>query len=242
MPVGFVFFDAASTLLTPHPGIGYHYEKVARRHGIDVSGGDLEAQFVPAWTRAREARRGQSGPAYGRTLDEAFAFWMDVVRDCFSLAGLEPPESREFYRDLFETFAHANAWRLYDDVEPTLGLLESRGIPFGVLSNWDPRLRPVLEEFGLLPRLAALVISSEAGCEKPQREIFEIARERTGGFAPAEIALIGDSLEKDALGAMAAGWQHCLVCRKAPLETLPDDVQGSAGLLEAVKKLVLSQN
>ena len=41
-----------------------------------------------------------------------------------------------------------------------------------VISNFDKRLRRVLEDLGIAGRFERIFISSEIGCEKPDPEIF----------------------------------------------------------------------
>lgn len=200
-----VTFDAGGTLLAPHPSVGVIYREVALRHGGDLPEAALDRGFHAAFgTVAKDA----SVPdPEARERD----FWKRVVRR--SLEGLEgrPPRDFEaFFADLWETFAHAGRWRLLDGAVPLLETLRGRGFRLGVLSNWDRRLHPVLEGAGLRAFFDAVVISSEAGCEKPDPGIFRVAERLLG--TPASACLhIGDSRRHDLAGARGAGWRALLV-------------------------------
>lgn len=87
----------------------------------------------------------------------------------------------------------------------TLGGLRERGIRVGVGTDMTARLQFLkLERLGLLEYVNFLVSSEEAGAEKPDVRIFRRCVEKAG--VPAGCCLfVGDSLEKDARGAAAAG-------------------------------------
>lgn len=207
-----VFFDAGFTLLKPDPGIGHHYADVARDYGVEASPAAIDAAFHQVWKSARIAQQGTGRLCYGRDRAEALVFWSGVVRHCLEHAGATPPEDPEYYRTVFDRFEEARCWRVYDDVESALALVEALGLRAGVLSNWDVRLHRVVEALGLKPRLEPVVISSDVGVEKPDGAIFEAA-ERLTGCRPEELALIGDEPKADGEGARARGWRQCLVWR-----------------------------
>jgi len=91
------------------------------------------------------------------------------------------------------------------DVIPTLIALRDKGCKIGVVSNgrsvkqWEKIIRLGLHHF-----FHTVVISEEAGCEKPDPHIFEFALDELS-VKPREAAYVGDSLESDVLGANRAG-------------------------------------
>lgn len=230
----FIYFDAGFTLLRPSPSVGFHYAARAAAHGFAADAAALDANFLRAWKVCR-ARQNSPLP-HGADLPEARAFWTKVVRECFLLAGATPPDRPAYYDEVFELFADASAWALYDDVEAALGVLDARGIPYGVLSNWDLRLRSILRGMGLLPRLASLVLSCEVGAEKPSPVIFEAALRATGLSDPAALGMIGDEPEADGHGALRAGWRQCLVLRDSPAAAPP--LSSARGLPEVISTLL----
>jgi putative hydrolase of the HAD superfamily len=74
----------------------------------------------------------------------------------------------------------------------------------GVVSNFYGNVHRVLDEAELTPLLATIVDSSVVGVRKPDPVIFTLAVERLG-VEPAEVLYVGDSFEKDIVGAHAAG-------------------------------------
>jgi putative hydrolase of the HAD superfamily len=235
----FIYFDIGFTLLRPVPSVGFHYAEAAARHGLVVQAEHLDAAFVPAWRAARKAAAISDALPYGRNLEEALQFWTVVVREVFANAGYKPlPEDSPYYREVFDHFARGECWALYPDVEEALAILEGEGIPFGALSNFDPRIRQILEETGLGPRLSRIITSSEVGAEKPDPAIFRHAREVLKPHEAARIALIGDEPEADGHGAHRAGWQQCLVLRGGQAAAEPPLCSEST-LPAAVRRLLL---
>ena len=84
--------------------------------------------------------------------------------------------------------------------------LRSRGVPTAVVSNTihGPIERRLLKLYGFEGLFDALVFSSEVGLRKPRTEIFRAALD-TLGADPARTVHVGDNVEADVEGALAAG-------------------------------------
>ena len=199
-----VTFDAAGTLLRPHPSVGAVYREVALRHGRDYAEENLNREFRRAFHAVSKDTRVLDPEARERD------FWRRVVLEAVNALGGPPNDFGEFFAELWETFAHGARWRVFPDAAATLAELRARGYLLGVLSNWDGRLHTVLAETGLRPFFHAVVISSEAGAEKPDAGIFRAA-EAALRTRPDECLHVGDSRQHDVVGAQAAGWRVLLV-------------------------------
>ena len=106
-----------------------------------------------------------------------------------------------------EHAAWAPARKVASMSEALLDSLHDRGLKTGLVSNaWDPRwlLERDLDEMGLLPRLDAIVFSSEVGVRKPRPEIFYRALDDLG-VEPVRAMFVGDRLEADIKGAAELG-------------------------------------
>jgi putative hydrolase of the HAD superfamily len=106
-----------------------------------------------------------------------------------------------------EHAAWAPARKVASMSEALLDSLHDRGLKTGLVSNaWDPRwlLERDLDEMGLLPRLDAIVFSSEVGVRKPRPEIFYRALDALG-VEPSRAMFVGDRLEADIKGAAELG-------------------------------------
>jgi phosphoglycolate phosphatase-like HAD superfamily hydrolase len=71
-------------------------------------------------------------------------------------------------------------------------------------SNWDVSLHEQLERTGLTPLLDGALSSAEVGAPKPDPEIFARAL-ALAGASPEEALHVGDDVEADVGGALAAG-------------------------------------
>jgi HAD superfamily hydrolase (TIGR01509 family) len=106
-----------------------------------------------------------------------------------------------------EHAAWAPARKVASMSEALLDSLHDRGLKTGLVSNaWDPRwlLERDLDEMGLLPRLDAIVFSSEVGVRKPRPEIFYRALDALG-VEPGRTMFVGDRLKADIKGAAELG-------------------------------------
>jgi putative hydrolase of the HAD superfamily len=190
-----VTFDVGSTLIEAWPSVGAVYAQVAAQYGGAVlQPEEMERRFREAFEAT--GRRAHSRSDWERIVDAAFAGLVAA------------PPSRTFFPALYERFARASAWRIFDDVLPALAALRARGLRLGVISNWDERLRALLEDLGLAPQFEVLIVSSEVGVPKPERGIFDAALRALA--LPGDAVLhVGDDWALDVQGARAAG-MHAL--------------------------------
>ena len=197
-----VTFDVGGTLIDPWPSVGHIYAQVAAEHGLEnLSAEVLNQRFLAAW-------RARSG------LVQTESAWAEIVDEVF-LGLVEQPPRQTFFPALYQRFSEPGAWRIYEDVLPTLQALSKRGLRLGVISNWDDRLRPLLGRLGLTNHFQTLVISCEADSAKPAPAIFQEAAGQlvVGGGA---ILHVGDSLEMDVQGARNAGFNAVQIVRPSP--------------------------
>ena len=201
-----VFFDAGGTLLRPAEPVGQTYARLAEHYGWRAEVTKMEDGFRTAWNQRRIEGAGADS-VLGR------AGWRKIVE--FSLRAAEVPEKfpvEDYFHEVYEHFARPDAWRAYPDTEGVLGELKRRGLKTGLLSNWDARLRKVLQGFDWAEHLDPVLISEEVGSEKPGSVIFREAEKR-GDLTSGECVLIGDDPISDRRGAESAGWRWALVRR-----------------------------
>lgn len=190
MNIRAVTFDVGGTLIEPWPSVGQVYAEVAARFGVmDIAPDWLTDNFMHVWKTRID-------------FDYSRESWFAIVRETFGAAAARLPA--EYFPAVFERFAEADAWRVYNDVLPTLIALTRRSLKLGVVSNWDDRLRPLLVRLGLAPYFSSLVISYEVGAAKPDPRVFRRAAAELA-VAPGELLHVGDSRELDVLGARKIG-------------------------------------
>ena len=98
-------------------------------------------------------------------------------------------------------------------------------------SNWDVSLHEQLDRTGLTPLLDGALSSAEVGAPKPDPEIFARAL-ALAGARPEEALHVGDDVEADVGGALAAGLEPVLIDRDGTLDgaagRAPDRLAGRA--------------
>lgn len=192
-----ISIDVHGTLALPHPSVGAVYHAHAQRHGIACELAELEAGFLPAF---RAVYRTWDIP-YGRDQDDARVFWDAVIDATF--AGRSTPALRE---ELFAFFGTGRCWRPLPGTHELLEALRATGLPLYAASNFDARVRGILEDLGLTG-FQRLVISAEVGAAKPDPAMLQLVCD-DAGCEPTELLHIGDSEREDggACAALGCDW------------------------------------
>lgn len=96
--------------------------------------------------------------------------------------------------------------------------LTHQQVQIGLLTNMYPRMFPLIKERNLLPPVAwdIVVDSTQVGCQKPEREIFEIAQKKAN-VQGEEILFVDNSLE-NVEAAKLYGWQTFLYDSAHPVD------------------------
>lgn len=216
-----ITFDAAGTLMAPHPSVGEVYAEVLAGLGYEVAPETLEQQFRVSF---KTLKRDQPEAVLDRE------GWRTIVNG--ALNGLTPDDDFDRQFDaLWNAFAEPHRWRLLPGVADTLASLHQRGLRLFVLSNNDSRLHGILDGLGAGQYFEGVFVSAELGAEKPSRKIFQLAQERIG--APSETILhVGDSPVEDIQGALEAGWRAALIGPKAGTTAVIPILSRAANLAE----------
>lgn len=99
---------------------------------------------------------------------------------------------------------------LVDGAMDVVKALKERGCKIGILSNGFRGVQhQKLTSSGLKPYIDIMVLSDDVGVNKPDRRIFDHARELAGEPARS-LLMVGDNPHTDIAGAVDAGWQAML--------------------------------
>ena len=195
-----VFFDAAGTLFHLNGTVGEHYALVGREVGLELNAETLDRAFHSAW-KGISPRPAIDGPRANDDKD----WWRDLVETVFDevAPSVGDLDRDNFFEVAYEHFAEAGVWQLYPDVIDVLQAL-SPTLRLAVVSNFDGRLRMILEQLGISKFFSFVFISSELGADKPDPEIFRRAL-RFIDLPPNEVLHAGDDPERDWKAAEEAG-------------------------------------
>ena len=196
-----IFFDAAGTLFRLTQSVGENYALVGRGMGLALEAAALDAAFSHSWERLPP--RPQNGVPRA---DDDKSWWRELVFDVLEQVApqLHELDRDNFFEVAYEHFAEAGVWESYPETLETLERIAGR-FHLAVLSNFDARLRLILEQLGLSKFFPGRVfLSSELGFDKPNPQIFRRACALLK-LKPDECLHVGDDPERDWRAARAAG-------------------------------------
>ena len=195
-----IFFDAVGTLFRLTNTVGDHYAYVGRQVGLNLDAQNLDRAFHTAWKQmpqraAIDAPRENDDKAWWREL-------VDLVLEQVA-PSLSELDRDNFFEVAYEHFAEAGVWELYPEVPGVLEQLRPR-FELAVISNFDGRLRLILQHLGISKFFSHVFISSELGADKPDPEIYR-RTVRLMKLHPNEVLHVGDDSQRDWEAATAAG-------------------------------------
>lgn len=209
-----VLFDFHNTLV--HAGSLTAW--VADSGGEDVAADERErvlAVLPDVWARADARWPGASWDLNPSEHRRAF------TRVLQAEAGCSPALATALYNSM------PNQWQLAQGVAPLFTRLCRNGIRIGIVSNIAIDIRPVLDQWGLLGLLDAVVLSFEVGMVKPDPAIFLLAAEAIDRH-PAECLMVGDAPAID--GAASRVGMHSLIVPKGDAGPRLDAVAPLCGM------------
>lgn len=186
-----VFFDLYETLITEFDADWKPHPTVADRLGIDAG------VFEREWRASRPARNTGA-------LD-----YPSALRDICRKVDRRVNDGliRQLYAERLTAKAVPFA-RLDDDVLAALEAIRSMGLRTGLISNCAPDEVVAWGSSALRGLLDDAVFSYQVGCQKPEREIYELAC-RGLGVAPEQSLFVGDGASAELSGAAQVGMTPC---------------------------------
>lgn len=140
-----------------------------------------------------------------------------ILQKLLAEYGFEEVPDRVLEEGLKNLYGVSQAqWIPEEDALPTLKVLRKNGLRLGVVSNAgdDADVQRLVDKAGIRPYLDFVLSSAVHGLRKPDTTIFEQALE-FWGFSPDEVAMVGDTLDADILGANRVGLFSIWLTRRA---------------------------
>ncbi|KAG2577030.1 haloacid dehalogenase-like hydrolase domain-containing protein 3 isoform X2 [Panicum virgatum] len=187
---GGLLLDAGGTLLQVARPVAETYASIGRRYGVTKP----EKGIMEGFKRAFSA----PWPKTLRYQGDGRPFWRIVVAEATNCT------DDDYFEEVYQYYAHGDAWRLPVGADTTLRELKDAGVKLAVVSNFDTRLWKLLKDLNVSDMFDAIVVSSEVGYEKPAPEIFKIALDQIGVEATNAVH-VGDDETADKAGANAIG-------------------------------------
>lgn len=201
-----VFFDVDDTLYNQRDTFQRAYDELfGNRFELEI-----EKLFLARQRRSDEVFEASQIGAI--TMEEMYIY---RVQKAFEDIGffVTPEESLKFQELYVKNQQNLSMPQVTREL---LDTLKRKGIALGVITNgpFEHQWKKVnaLNLLNWMPR-EHILISGEVGITKPDRGIFDLAKERTG-LKAEEMWFVGDSYENDILGAKGAGWHNLWVNRR----------------------------
>ena len=207
-----MLLDALGTLVELEPPVEPLRRELRERFGVDVS--EAEAAGRAARRDRLLSRASRRGVGSGATGGAAPSRDRGAARRAASAAAALPLEA------LTDALLAALRFRPFSEVPEVLRAASERGARLVVVSNWDVSLHDVLEQTRLAPLVDGVITSAELGSAKPDGAIFARGL-ALAGVGAKEAMHVGDSVEHDVAGALAAGIEPLLVVRDGSLRDAP---------------------
>lgn len=220
-----VLLDGLGTLVALEPPWPRLVERLRDAHGVELASADAERAFRAEIGYYRTHHHEGRNPG---ALE-------DLRRRCAEVLHAQlPPQAVEALslEQLSAAMLDSLRFDAYPEVPAVLARLRARGLALVVVSNWDVSLPAVLRNVGLEGMVDGVVTSAEVGRPKPAPEIFTAAL-ALAGCAPERAVHVGDSLDQDIHGALAAGIRAVLLRRgDAELGEQPPGVPSISSLAQ----------
>ncbi|MEW5936465.1 MAG: HAD family hydrolase [Candidatus Thermoplasmatota archaeon] len=198
-----VLFDLGNTLVTTILCNEEIMQRILMEKGIEK---DLDEIYRARALAAREAMKRDL------PMHEFYARWNSLI---LSKMGIEDASMGRY---ICERWYERAELRLYEDVIPTLKELRSRGLKLGTITNgFEEEVADVMSHLPIDTGFFDIIVGCDTtGAEKPDPQPFLHAASRLG-MNPEDALFVGDSYEKDYLGALGTGMRALLILREGEL-------------------------
>ena len=207
-----IFLDAGGTLFGVKGSVGQVYQTLSQQVGVAASAEQLDQAFYQSFADA-DAMAFPNVSAVEIPHRE-YLWWLAIAQETFQRAGIfgQFSDFEGFFEGVYQHFATAEPWVVYQDTLISLQRWQRMNIPLGIISNFDSRIYAVLDALDLRQYFQTITISTEAGAAKPDSLIFTTALQKHN-CSPSDAWHVGDSRKDDLKGAQGVGLRGILLKR-----------------------------
>jgi REG-2-like HAD superfamily hydrolase len=206
-----ITFDVTDTLLKFRSAPGKQYGEVGAMYGVLCDSNSLTANFKSHWHKMNAEH-----PNFGKKSGLGWQMWWKLLvvgtfKD--SKISIDEKKLENVASHLIQVYETSLCWQQSYGALGLLSYLRNRGVPLGVISNFDPRLDATLINTKLRHYFSFVMGSYEVGAAKPSPVIFERAMEaaKLDGLKPEQCLHVGNTALLDYVGARDSGWNAVLI-------------------------------
>ncbi|MDQ0901699.1 MULTISPECIES: HAD-IA family hydrolase [unclassified Paenibacillus] len=192
-----IYLDAGDTLLTI-PAAQTILKQYLQLRSVDRDEAHISELFTEAFRLFYYVNKQDNFVACSPDSDREF--WVNLYKYVLHKLGIhEEWSEEEIYtccHELYDIYTAPEYYELFDDVKPFLDGLKAQGFRIGIISNFAPTLKAILEDKGILHDFDPVIVSTEVGLEKPDPAIFQLALDKAG-LEAKDILYIGDHETND---------------------------------------------
>lgn len=238
-PISCVWLDLDDTLVDFRAASRVALAKVFHEERLD--------RFFPtlqSWTAAYEKCNYELWQRYaGQLVDQA-----TLRMERFRLPLMEADMARDVATAVSRRLDPVYLGYLADEsrllpgaIELVSWLRDVAGVKVGILSNGFTEVQwRKLQVTGLEPLIDLMVLSDDIGVNKPDSRLYDYAMHKAGENAPSSQLMIGDNVNTDIAGALAAGWQALLFDPELPLLHTRGSNYSIVSHLEVIPSLLIT--
>jgi len=230
-----VFFDLVGTLVDEDSDVEAHELLMARvraRFHLEDGVDDLLGEYHLLGADQLQAEDAAAhGPSFTRAYTATFVAMLEK-------RGFKPSAEDEgwFHEQYFA--CHRERVALAPEAAKVLAKVKGLGPHVGLISDIDkPMLEDHLDFLGLQRTFDSVTCSEEVRARKPDPRVFQFALGQAG-CPPAQALMVGDSLERDVDGALAAGMKAVLIDRHDARVTEAPRLRNLKGVPKLAKQLL----
>jgi putative hydrolase of the HAD superfamily len=221
-----IVYDAVGTLLHVKPSVAALYVQVGRANGSKLDEAEVRRRFPAAFARQEQIDR-----ELGWRTDEMRERqrWRDIVGEVLD----DTNDPLACFETLWHLFSKPDAWTIDPDAARVIQTSQKSGLKQAIASNFDGRLRGLVEHMPELHGLSPIVVSSEVGWRKPAPEFFDHLLQALQ--MPAhEVLFVGDDRGNDYDAARRLGLPALLLDPLAKHRDVAERIDRLAGLLRGI--------
>jgi HAD superfamily hydrolase (TIGR01509 family) len=197
-----VYFDAGETLIYRNPSLSVITYRELKKTGAGVKPGRVESALAEAAVKM--------APVVAKGIMKDSEKWDIYIKMVFKSLGIKNSEAENVLKSKLKK---GTSFRPFGDAVFVLETLGKKGIKTGIISNAPAELRNILKVTGISKHVRDIIVSEEAGYEKPDKRIFLKAL-KNAGCRPCEMIFVGDNKIADIVGAEAAGVKPLWIRRR----------------------------